>query len=164
MVALEPLIERGWLSAPELHTETFPWHEVDFAKVIPWRLQQLRAAAKGFDAVAKGEERADFDAWCQKNAEWLDDYALFMALETQQQGQGWWRWPVALARRDPVALARARSEHAAEIGFWQFVQWCFDAQCTALKAYANARGVAIMGDLPIFVAHHSADCWARPDL
>jgi 4-alpha-glucanotransferase len=76
----------------------------------------------------------------------------------------WWLWPAPLARRDAAALARARSQHAEEIGFWEFVQWCFDTQCTALKAYANQRGVAIMGDLPIFVAHHSADCWSRPDL
>jgi 4-alpha-glucanotransferase len=55
-------------------------------------------------------------------------------------------------------------QHADEIRFWQFVQWCFDTQLGALKAYANERGVAIMGDLPIFIAHHSADCWGRPDL
>jgi 4-alpha-glucanotransferase len=61
-------------------------------------------------------------------------------------------------------MARAAAEHGQEIAFWQWVQWCFDTQCSALKAYANGRGVSIMGDLPIFVAHHSADCWSRPDL
>jgi 4-alpha-glucanotransferase len=58
----------------------------------------------------------------------------------------------------------ASTEHADEIAFWQFVQWCFDTQAAAIKAYANARGVSLMGDLPIFIAHHSADCWSRPDL
>ena len=164
MVALEPLIERGWLSAPELHTETFPWHEVDFAKVIPWRLQQLRAAAKGFDAVAKGEERADFDAWCQKNAEWLDDYALFMALDGANDMRPWWLWAPALRSREPAALAAARQQHAGEVRFWKFVQWQFDVQCRALLAHAHGRGVHVMGDLPIFVADNSSDVWSRPDL
>jgi 4-alpha-glucanotransferase len=67
-------------------------------------------------------------------------------------------------RREPAALQQARRQQEVEIHFWQFVQWCFDRQLVALKAYANARDVAIMGDLPIFIAHHSADCWARPDL
>ena len=79
-------------------------------------------------------------------------------------GQPWWTWPDALRHRDAQALAAARAQHAGECGFWQFVQWEFDRQCVALKAYANGRGVHLLGDLPIFVAHHSADCWARPDL
>jgi 4-alpha-glucanotransferase len=69
-----------------------------------------------------------------------------------------------LARRGQAALAAARTEHAGEIAFWKFVQWCFDTQCASLKSYANERGVSLMGDLPIFVAHDSADCWSRPDL
>jgi len=69
-----------------------------------------------------------------------------------------------LRERAPAALAAARDAHAGEIAFWQFVQWCFDTQWAAVKAYANAHGVSILGDLPIFIAHHSADCWARPDL
>ena len=164
MVALEPLVERGWLARPALPEGGFDAQRVNFDRVAPWRMQQLRQAAAGFRSGANSTERNTLQAWCESQAAWLDDYALFMALETRHQGQGWWLWPASLARRDPVALARARSEHAQEIAFWQFVQWCFDTQCAALKAYANERGVAIMGDLPIFVAHHSADCWARPDL
>jgi 4-alpha-glucanotransferase len=164
MVALEPLVERGWLAHATLPDAGFDARRADFDRVAPWRAQQLRAAAAGFRASAGAAERDAMQAWCESQSAWLDDYALFMALETQQQGQAWWSWPAPLARRDARALARARREHAEEIGFWRFVQWCFDTQCTALKAYANERGVAIMGDLPIFVAHHSADCWARPDL
>jgi 4-alpha-glucanotransferase len=73
-------------------------------------------------------------------------------------------WDPAVRRRDPRALKAARLQHAAEIGFWQFVQWQFDQQCSELKTYANGKGIGILGDLPIFVAHHSADCWSRPDL
>ncbi|MBL8332199.1 MAG: 4-alpha-glucanotransferase [Rubrivivax sp.] len=164
MVALEPLQRAGWLSEIELPAGGFEAHRVDFAAVVPWRMAQLRLAARGFFEHATDAEQAELEAWSAANADWLDDYTLFMALETAQTGQPWWLWPEPLRRREPAALAQARGRHADEIAFWRFVQWCFDRQCAALKAYANERGVHILGDLPIFIAHHSADCWARPDL
>ncbi|MCB1552727.1 MAG: 4-alpha-glucanotransferase [Xanthomonadales bacterium] len=162
MIALEPLVGAGWIEGIE--SPTFSSERVDFAAVVPWRLAQLRAAAEGFAARASAEEHAALDAWAASHALWLDDYCLFMAIEAAEQGRPWWQWPAALRARDAAALAAARQAHANEYRFWQFVQWCFDTQSHALKRYANERGVAIMGDLPIFVAHHSADCWARPDL
>ncbi|MFZ5637582.1 MAG: 4-alpha-glucanotransferase [Pseudomonadota bacterium] len=164
MVALEPLIDAGWLPAPTLPNGGFAPQRVDFGKVIVWRQTQLRTAHAGFVARGTKTEHAAFAQWCATHNDWLDDYTLFMALETAHDGQPWWRWPTPLRTRDPKALADARNAHAAEIGFWAFVQWCFDVQAHALKRYANDRGVAIMGDLPIFIAHHSADCWSRPDL
>ena len=164
MVALEPLLERGWLSEIVLPEGGFDLKRVDYARVTPWRLTQLRRAAAGFQAQADATDRAALITWSAAQAHWLDDYTLFMAIETAQGGEPWWCWPTALRQRDPQALTAARHTHAGEIAFWQFVQWCFDTQWAAVKACANERGVAIMGDLPIFVAHHSADCWARPDL
>ena len=164
MVALEPLVTAGWLPRPELPEGGFDARRVDFTRVVPWRLNQLRFAAAGFRRKADASEQKAFDGWCSEHANWLDDYALFMALEIAHQGKPWWQWDDDLCRRKSAALQEARREHAEDIFFWQFVQWCFDSQLRTLKAYANARGVAIMGDLPIFVAHHSADCWARPDL
>ena len=164
MVALEPLVQSGWLAAPLLPEGGFDAKRVDYARVVPWRLTQLRAAATGFFARATSVQRAEFAVWCEKQDYWLRDYALFMALETAHAGKPWWEWAQPLRRREAAALKAAASEYAREIAFWQFVQWCFDTQAAAVKAYANARGVALMGDLPIFIAHHSADCWARPDL
>lgn len=164
MVALEPLVEAGWLSPPVLPEGGFQVDAVDYSRVVPWRLAQLRSAASGFDTRAGAADKARFARWCEEQSSWLDDYTLFMALEAAHQGKAWWFWAAELRDRDPKALAAARIEHAAEIRFWQFVQWCFDTQTLALKAYANQRGVALMGDLPIFIAHHSSDCWARPDL
>lgn len=164
MVALEPLVARGWLSPPVLPAGGFEAARVAYERVAPWRLAQLRRAAAGFFAHAGAADRAAFAAWCAAQAGWLDDYVLFMALEGAHGGVPWWHWPAPLRARAPQALAAARAAHADEIAFWQFVQWAFDTQWAAVKSYANARGVAIMGDLPIFVAHHSADCWARPDL
>jgi 4-alpha-glucanotransferase len=164
MVALEPMIERGWLLAPTLPQTGFSHTHVDFDKVVPWRVQQLRHANAGFARNASAADRSAFDVWRKAQAGWLADYALFMALETANAGKPWWEWSAVLKRRDAAALVAARKDHAAEISFWEFVQWCFDIQGAALKAYANERGIAIIGDLPIFIAHHSADCWSRPDL
>ncbi|MGN6150528.1 MAG: 4-alpha-glucanotransferase [Lysobacteraceae bacterium] len=164
MVALEPLVAAGWLPAPTLPADGFDPLRVDFGKVIGWRQAQLRAAHAGFAAKRDAAEHAAFADYRQAQAGWLDDYALFMALETAHGGQPWWTWPAPLRDRDAAALAAARTAHAGEIAFWSFAQWCFAPPAQALKAYANDRGIAIMGDLPIFIAHHSADCWSRPDL
>ena len=164
MVALEPLIAAGWLPTPALPGHGFDAPQVDFSHVVPWRLTQLRAAFAGFRQQADAAAQAALNAWAANQRDWLDDYTLFMALETAHHGAPWWQWPAALRDRDASALAAARQTHAEEIAFWRFVQWCFDTQMDALKRYANAQGVLLMSDLPIFIAHHSADCWARPDL
>ncbi|OYV02373.1 MAG: 4-alpha-glucanotransferase [Burkholderiales bacterium PBB5] len=164
MVALEPLVAQGWLAPPVLPDGGFDEAAVDYARVVSWRMRQLRLAFAGFQASAGPADRHALAEWALAQAAWADDYSLFMALETAHQGQPWWRWPAALRDRDAAALEAARQAQADEIGFWQFVQWCFDTQCAALRAHCHAQGVHLMGDLPIFVAHHSADVWARPDL
>lgn len=164
MVALEPLIEAGWLNTPSAPVEGFDSLRVNFAQVVPWRLAQLRKAFEGFHRKHDADEQHAFKRWQQQEASWLNDYTLFMALETENTGKAWWHWPASLRERDTVALNEASIRLADEIGFWAFVQWNFDTQLASLKAYANEHGVAIMGDLPIFIAHHSADCWSRPDL
>jgi 4-alpha-glucanotransferase len=164
MVAFEPLIDKGWMTTPRLPEGGLSDGAVDFRKVIPWRQDALRVAYAGFKSLAKPTDRAAFLAWCEREAEWLDEYALFTALHTTHHGAPWWTWEPSLGQRQPQALAAARKAHADEVEFWRFVQWCFDWQIQALKAYANARGVYFMGDLPIFVADNSADVWSRPDL
>jgi 4-alpha-glucanotransferase len=162
LVALEPLVEAAWL-----HTPTPPLLDakrVDYAQTIPWRWQQLQAAAGGFAANATAADRETFEAWCEHERAWLPNWALFAALKDAHGGQPWWQWAPPLAQRDPAALAAARVQHAKAIKTHCFVQWCFDSQAAALKAHANAQGLLLMGDLPIFVAHDSADVWARPDL
>jgi 4-alpha-glucanotransferase len=123
MVALEPLVAKGWLSEPALPPGGFDASRVDFARVVPWRSAQLRAAARGFEACASENDRAAFEAFRVTEAGWLDDYALFMALESAHSGKTWWEWAGPLARREGEALARAKREHAQEIRYWSLVQW-----------------------------------------
>ncbi len=164
MVALEPLVAHGWLdeiTPPELG---FDAGRVDFPRVIPWREAHLRRAAAGFFARADSAQRSAFTAWCTREAGWLDEYAFFMALFNAHGQKPWWDWAEPLRLREPKALAAARTHHVGEIDFWRFVQWCWDEQCRALKGYANERGIALVGDIPIYVADNSADVWSRPDL
>ncbi len=169
LVALEPLIERGWLASIEPAELTgFSAHSTEYCKVIPWRMEKLRQAYEGFKARASAQEQTAFADWVRAQGDWLRDYALFMAIDTHVQSHSgykpWNEWEPDLAQRKPAALKKVAQTHADEIAFWQFIQWNFDTQWQSLRAYAKEKGIAIIGDLPIFVAHHSADVWARPDL
>ena len=169
LIAFEPLIDKGWLAPiPAQEIAHFEARRVDFGKVIEWRMARLREAARAYFAHAEAADRDAFAAYCVEQAHWLDDYALFMAIDQATRAERgfapWTKWDAPLARRDPRALAAASQRLSADVMFWRFVQWCFDTQCKAVRRYASERGVRLVGDLPIFVAHHSADCWVRPDL
>ncbi|WP_313954001.1 4-alpha-glucanotransferase [Accumulibacter sp.] len=168
LIDLGALHTTGWLTDADLaEVPAFPADRIDYAAVRPFRMGQLRRAAERFFADQKSHRHADFEAFCVDAHAWLDDYALFMALDIANhgdQGTMWQDWPAAQAHREPDALSEAKSQHAAEIGFWKFCQWCFHEQWAKLKAYANAHRIEIVGDLPIFVSGHSADVWANPQL
>jgi 4-alpha-glucanotransferase len=100
----------------------------------------------------------------RRERSWLAEWTLFAALKDAHGGLPWWAWSADLVRREPQAMAQAKRRLALQRAEHAFVQWCFDQQMQALKAHANAQGVCLMGDLPIFVAHDSADVWSRPDL
>jgi 4-alpha-glucanotransferase len=159
LVDLASMVERGWL-----RWEPDPGYErrrCDFARVAPRRMERLRTAWQGFSQTADAAEREEFAAFCVNQSHWLDDYAMFMTLDGLY-GHAWNLWPGELALRVPEALQRLRQERAQDIEFWSFVQWQFMAQWQGLRKYANRCGIFIVGDAPIFVAHHSADVWANP--
>lgn len=169
LVDLGELGARGWLDAADLApADGLRLHAVNHAAVRAFRMDRLARAAMRFEAQASAAERAELATFATAQADWLPNYALFRAL-AEHHGEGndgasWADWPAPLARREPAALAQAAVEHAGRIAFWTFCQWCFARQWGALRAYANRRGVQLVGDLPIFVAHQSADVWARPEL
>ena len=165
LIDLAELAAHGWLEPGELAPPAgFEARRVAFAEVVPWRMARLGLAAKRFAGHAGRDAARRHADFCRAQAHWLDDYALFMALDEQQHGVPWCDWPRGLARREPAALARAAARHAERIAFWKFCQWRFAEQWQHLRAHAHARGVRIVGDAPIFVAWHSADVWARPEL
>jgi 4-alpha-glucanotransferase len=166
LIDLHELHQQGWLSAAELApVPGLLDPRVDYAVVVPYRMQRLERAAQCFFELPAGDERhKQFDAFCQRHADWLLDYSLFMALGEAHPGTDWCGWPEPLARREPAALAQAAQVHAQRARFWQFCQWSFFRQWLALKAYAHQRGIQIVGDVPIFIGHHSAEVWSQPKL
>ncbi len=165
LIGLEDLVEEGLLAREVLErAPDFPQARVDYGAVYRWKLPVLRQAASQFQARATADQRAEFEEFCAQNADWLDDYALFMALKDAHQGRPWTEWAMPLRSRRSRALAQARREHAPDIHFHKFCQWLFYRQWEALRGYANARGIQVIGDLPIYVAMDSADVWSHPDL
>ncbi|HEV7473424.1 MAG TPA: 4-alpha-glucanotransferase, partial [Pyrinomonadaceae bacterium] len=107
--------------------------------------------------------RSAFAEFCRNQASWLDDYALFRALKNSHGGVAWNEWEPALVRRDKSAIDVARERLSSEIEAQKFYQFLFFRQWIALKTNCNSRGIKLIGDIPIFVAHDSADVWTNPD-
>lgn len=166
MVDVDELVALGLLSEAETHPlRALPSDRLDFAAAVPAREAVLALAGGRLardPAHALAGEFAAFKA--KAGPAWLDDYALFEALSKSRQRQLWTDWPEGLRDRDPAALVEARAEQAEAIAAIEALQFLFARQWAALKAHANAAGVGIIGDLAIFVAHDSADVWARPHL
>jgi 4-alpha-glucanotransferase len=159
------LVDRGWLEADALRGgPSFAPNRVDFASVATLRWGWLRRAAVNFFARATPQDRGGFDAFCQRHVGWLADYALFMALHDRHAGREWTSWGDPLARREPGAMTDARRELSDEIRLHEFTQWVFAEQWKNLHDKATGLGVQIIGDIPIFVAFHSVDVWAHPEL
>lgn len=104
----------------------------------------------------------DFEEFCQQKARWLEDYALFMALKAANETKPWYQWEAAIAWRKPEAIDYWRQQLKSEIDFQKYLQFEFFRQWSAIKSYANERNIQIVGDIPIYVAHDSADVWANP--
>jgi 4-alpha-glucanotransferase len=160
LIALDQLAGAGWLDWGAIEGDEFDDGNVEFERVTRYKLERLRWAHTGFWERASPADREEYGAF---DAPWLDDYALFTAIQESRGGEGWTHWPAELALRDPGALKLARVELDFEIDFHRWVQWAFSRQWNAVRAYARQHGIAIMGDIPIFVAHDSADVWAHRD-
>jgi len=163
LISLEELVHDGLLdqkvldSAPE-----FPRNRVNYGMIYNWKLPVLRRVASGFAERATPAQQAEFEAFCVEQNAWLDDYALFMALKDAHDGASWITWEMDLRGRKKRALTAAIKEHAAAIQGHKINQWLFFRQWLRLKAYANEKGIRIIGDIPIYVAMDSADTWANP--
>jgi 4-alpha-glucanotransferase len=165
LISLDALVEDGWLDAPDLDgAPAFPDDGVDYEAAATFKLPLLDRAFARFQDEAKPAERAAFESFRQAQASWLDDYALYMAVKEAHGGAEWTEWEAAIARRTPEALERWRQERAATIRAREFGQYVFFRQWGRLHDRCRERDVALMGDIPIFVARDSADVWAHPEL
>ena len=162
LIDLEELIENGWLTEEECENTDWGGSKsyVDYEKMYQGRFPLLRKAYHNSHIA----ENAEFIAFCEENDWWLSDYALFMAIKDSQGGASFLEWDAPLKLREPEAIRRCRHELSDEICFWQFLQYLFAKQWQALKAYANGKGISIIGDIPIYVALDSADTWSHPEL
>ena len=155
------LLAKAGLLQPEEY-ESIDWEStpgcVNYGALYQKRYAVLHKACARLLAAPP----ADYADFLAKNAFWLPDYALFMALKDAHNGVCWQQWEEPLRRREPETLAAARAKYAADIDFWQAVQYLFYTQWHDLKAYANAQGIEIIGDLPIYVAEDSVDVWSCP--
>jgi 4-alpha-glucanotransferase len=165
LVSLEVLRNEGWLADADLAGA--PAGDGDAAELhaaLVWKRERLARAARAFAGGAAAQASAALSAFRAREADWLDDWTLFAVLKEQQGGRPWTEWPELLARREPRALDEARARHAEELFAEAFAQWCFFRQWEALRARCRALGIALMGDVPIYVAHDSVEVWTRPEL
>ena len=159
LIDLDNLVDEQLLP-PEALDQVLSEECADYAAATPLRARALRQAFEGFVARAPHYE-SELAAFRQRAAYWLPDYALFMAIKQSSEDAAWTSWKPALAHHEPEAVARARAELADDVAYFEFEQFFFDRQWRALRDFAAERGVGLIGDIPIFVAHDSADVWGN---
>ena len=165
LLSLDGLVADGLLDRGELRaTPPLPAERVEFADVARFKEARLRQAFATLTRRGSAEDRAALDGFRRGAAPWLPDYALFRALKDAHGGAAWTTWPTELRARRPDALQAAASELAAEVHYHEFLQHLFTRQWSALRRHAQALGVGLIGDIPIYVAADSADVWANPEL
>jgi len=166
LISLEFLQQEGLLTFEALNygKPNFPINYVDFELVIPYKIGLLEKAYQNFlTSATLKEERARFAIFKQEQGKWLEDYALFMALKEDYNGASWYEWDPKIVKREHTVLLTCQEKLHDRIGYHQFLQYLFFKQWLELKKYANEKNILIFGDIPIYVAHDSADVWSHPD-
>lgn len=154
LLAADGLLTEAELPAPQ------PVGPVDYGALYRQRPVVLHKAA---DRLLASPAPA-YEAFCEAQSGWLEDYALFMAVKAERGQAGLADWPDDLRTREPAALAAAKERLAAEVDYYKAVQFFFYTQWNALKAYANSHGIQLVGDIPIYVSPDSSDLWTHPEL
>lgn len=151
------LNEHDFDGLPELTSD-----RINYDHVAQIKLPLLRKASDRFQQQATSERKDQFQQFCEGKADWLDDFALFMAIKHKHGGASWHTWSHEVVKREPEVLKQCRQRLSEEIFFEKFLQFEFFRQWSDIKHYANSKGIQIIGDIPIYVAHDSADVWANP--
>jgi 4-alpha-glucanotransferase len=165
LISPDLLIEDGVLTEEEVaEVPGLPSEWVEFDEVKPFKIGLLRRAYIRFRDTMPSKLVVQLAAFRERNREWLSDYAVFRALHDHFGGAPWYEWPRPLAMRESEALIEWMQENRQEVDFVEFCQFFFCRQWAALRDWAHEIGVGIFGDVPIFVAHDSADVWSHPEL
>jgi 4-alpha-glucanotransferase len=164
LVSFDALIEDGLFTQEDFaDMPGFNGSRVDYGALIPWKLSLLQKAFSHLPS-ASDSFRKEFKRFNKDNGSWLDDYGLFMSIKEANGGGAWSGWEEAIRNRKPAAMEKARAEHRENISRHSFYQFLFFRQWSKLREYAHARGITIIGDIPIFIAYDSTDAWANPEL
>ena len=162
LISLDPLVEEGLLTTEDLQSiPLFPLERVDFPLVVPFKGGLLQ---KAFERFRERKENNEYDAFCLAHGSWLKDAVLFRALKSHFKGLLWRDWPADYRDRETMVLQSAERDLAESVEKEKFLQFLFHKQWRALKAYANDKGIEILGDVPFYVIYDSADVWTRPEL
>ena len=165
LISIESLVALDLLNESDLNEiPDFPANKVDFGSLIPWKISLLNIAFQNFKKMPDHSLRSKYEAFKLDQAGWLHDFTLFMALKESYGGGSWIEWPKPIRERNPEALAKSRLIHAEAIEKQSFNQFLFFSQWEEIRKYASEKEILIIGDIPIFVSHDSADVWANPDL
>ena len=165
LINLERLVDEGLLNAGDvLPTPRQDSVRVDYNACRAHREPLLRRAFGRFVEIAAEPQRAELRRFEAKNRSWLRDHALFQAFKNRHNQAHWTTWPAAVRDRRPEALTRACRELADEISYHVFLQYLFERDWNALRGYCDELGIALLGDVPMFVAHDGADAWAHQEL
>lgn len=166
LIDLESLVAAGLLEKNDLDSLDFSEDssKVNFEKVVEQKPKLLKKAWDSFKTNTPAGLGAAFHQFCDQHHEWLQSFAHFAALKEVHDNKAWYEWDEEFRQPNAKALEKLESEHGDKVGAAKFIQWLFFSQWHILKAYAAERDVQIMGDLPIFVAHDSADVWANQEL
>jgi 4-alpha-glucanotransferase len=165
LISPEALLKDDLLHPDDLYDHpVFPDDHVDYGQVIPWKLGVLDRSYIRYQHDSSLHLKSKMEEFRSKHSSWLDDYALFMALKESHGGEPWSTWEKPLRDREPAALSSARERYDVAIQRQIYRQFIFFRQWSKLRAYAHQNHIQIIGDIPIFVAHDSADVWAHPNL
>ncbi len=165
LVSTAVLLDEGLLNREDLTDRPeFPVNLVDYGPVIQWKLKLLDRAFGHYQANPNAKMEKEFKRFQKEQANWLVDFALFMAIKESQGGVSWNFWPKPLRQRNPRALSEFRKENEVAIQSHTFRQFLFFRQWNQLRNYAHQKGLSIIGDAPIFVAYDSTDAWSHPEL
>ncbi|NND59716.1 MAG: 4-alpha-glucanotransferase [Gammaproteobacteria bacterium] len=166
LVDTETLVDQQLLRSHEISSlEQLPHNTVDFGKLIPLKTALLRKAATRFATHASPAARTAFDEFLHlHDDDWLADYALFRVLKTMHAERPWTQWEPNFRHRDRAALAGIEARYAAEVHSEKIIQFFFDRQWRGIHQYASDQGVTLFGDVPIYIAHDSADAWTGSDI